>query len=299
MANSLRVPMALSLSSSTPTPTIKRRSFSVMSAAKIPMPPLNPNDPFLARLASAAANNPDLLLNKSKDDGPLPFMNLMGLPAQVERSPAVRRRPKRPPPDLPSLILDGRIVYIGMPLVPAVTELIVAELMYLQWADPVAPIYIYINSTGTTRDDGEVVASESNGFAIYDVLRVLDNEIYTLNIACAIGHACLILAAGTKGKRFTMPLAKATIHQPKITPSGLMQATDVDIHARQVLKDRDNLVKLFARHTGQTKETIANVFRSGPLHMTPARAIEFGVVDKIYWGEDDWEKTGSGLFDVI
>ncbi|XP_062143583.1 ATP-dependent Clp protease proteolytic subunit-related protein 3, chloroplastic-like isoform X2 [Alnus glutinosa] len=88
----------------------------------------------------------------------------MATPAQVERLVSYNEhRPRRPPLDLPSLLLHGRNVYVGMPLVPAVSELIVAELMYLQWMDPKEPIYLYINSTGTTRDDGETVGMETEG----------------------------------------------------------------------------------------------------------------------------------------
>lgn len=86
-------------------------------------------------------------------------------------------KPRTPPPDLPSLLLDARIVYLGMPLVPAVTELIIAELLYLQSADQGKPLYIYINSTGTTRADGETVGFETEGTAIYDTMQYLKNDV--------------------------------------------------------------------------------------------------------------------------
>ncbi|KAL1549786.1 ATP-dependent Clp protease proteolytic subunit-related protein 3, chloroplastic, variant 2 [Salvia divinorum] len=159
MANCLRMPMASPLCCSS-----KRRSIGVTNCANIPMPPINPKDPFLSRLSSLAATSPDTLLNRPKNSDTPPFLDvfdfptLMATPAQVERSVSYNEhRPRRPPPDLLSLLLHGRIVYIGMPLVPAVTEFIVAELMYLQWMDPKEPIYLYINSTGTTRDDGETL----------------------------------------------------------------------------------------------------------------------------------------------
>ena len=90
---------------------------------------------------------------------------------------ASAHKPRTPPPDLPSLILDARIVYLGMPLVPAVTELIIAELLYLQYADRTKPIFMYFNSTGTTRADGETVGFETEGTAIYDTMRYLQNEV--------------------------------------------------------------------------------------------------------------------------
>ena len=88
-----------------------------------------------------------------------------------------RDRPQTPPPDLPSLMLHGRIVFLGMPLVPAVTELIIAELMWLQYMDKDKPVHMYINSTGTTRADGETVGYETEGTAIYDCMRFLRNDV--------------------------------------------------------------------------------------------------------------------------
>ncbi|CAN7030603.1 unnamed protein product [Brassica rapa subsp. trilocularis] len=134
--------------------------------------------------------------------------------------------PRTPPPDLPSMLLDGRIVYIGMSVIDS--------LDCLQWLDPKEPVYIYINSTGTTRDDGETVGMESEGFAIYDSLMQLKNEVHTVCMGAAIGHACLLLSVGTKGKRFMMPHSKAMIQQPRVPSSGLMPASDVLIRAEEV-----------------------------------------------------------------
>ncbi|KAJ6762679.1 ATP-DEPENDENT CLP PROTEASE PROTEOLYTIC SUBUNIT [Salix purpurea] len=271
------------------------------SSSSIPMPPVDPKDPFLSKLASIAAASSDSLLQGSpvtSSDTP-PYLDLfespklMATPAQVERSVSYNEhRPRTPPPDLPSLLLHGRIVYIGMPLVAAVTELVVAELMYLQWMDPKAPIYIYINSTGTTRDDGEscstsgkwaidssvrwnspnasvrcpsmlvskvvMVGMETEGFAIYDSMMQLKNEIHTVAVGAAIGQACLLLAAGSKGHRYMMPHAKAMIQQPRVPSSGLMPASDVLIRAKEAVVNRDVLTELLAKHTGNSVETVAN-----------------------------------------
>ncbi|XP_023645314.1 ATP-dependent Clp protease proteolytic subunit-related protein 3, chloroplastic [Capsella rubella] len=266
-----------------------RYAFRAKASARIPMPPINPKDPFLSTLASVAANSPEKLLNRPVNSDVPPYLDifdspqLMSSPAQVERSVAYNEhRPRTPPPDLPSMLLDGRIVYIGMPLVPAVTELVVAELMYLQWLDPKEPIYIYINSTGTTRDDGETVGMESEGFAIYDSLMQLKNEVHTVCVGAAIGQACLLLSAGTKGKRFMMPHAKAMIQQPRVPSSGLMPASDVLIRAKEVITNRDILVELLSKHTGNSVETVANVMRR-PYYMDAPKAKEFGVIDKILW----------------
>lgn len=282
------------------------------SSSNIPMPPINPKDPFLSKLASIAATSPDSLLQDSPVSGSdtPPYLDifespkLMATPAQVERSVSYNEhRPRTPPPDLPSLLLHGRIVYIGMPLVAAVTELVVAELMYLQWMDPKAPIYIYINSTGTTRDDGESVGMETEGFAIYDSMMQLKNEIHTVAVGAAIGQACLLLSAGTKGHRYMMPHAKAMIQQPRVPSSGLMPASDVLIRAKEAVINRDVLTELLAKHTGNSVETVANVMKR-PFYMDSRRAKEFGVIDKILWqGQEkimadvlppeDWDKSAG------
>ncbi|CAA3007073.1 ATP-dependent Clp protease proteolytic subunit-related 3, chloroplastic [Olea europaea subsp. europaea] len=321
MANCLRVPLSSSLPcSSSSSPSLKRRSIRTLcsvNSTKIPMPLVNPKDPFLSKLASVAATSPEILLNSQKNSDTPPYLDifdsptLMATPAQVERSVSYNEhRPRRPPPDLPSLLLHGRIVYIGMPLVPAVTELVVAELMYLQWMDPKEPIYLYINSTGTTRDDGETVGMETEGFAIYDAMMQLKNEIHTVAVGAAIGQACLLLAAGSKGKRFMMPHAKAMIQQPRVPSSGLMPASDVLIRAKEVIINRDILVELLSKHTGNSLETVADVMRR-PFYMDSTRAKEFGVIDKILWrGQEkimadaappeDWDKNaGIKALDAI
>ncbi|KAG6599231.1 ATP-dependent Clp protease proteolytic subunit-related protein 3, chloroplastic, partial [Cucurbita argyrosperma subsp. sororia] len=294
MAVSLQKPMAMAVpSSSSRLPRgINFRtccSMNATSKAKIPLPPINPKDPFLSKLASVASTSPETLLSRPGNSDSLPYLDifdspqLMAAPAQVERSVSYNEhRSRRPPPDLPSLLLHGRIVYIGMPLVPAVTELVIAQLMYLQWMDPKEPIYIYINSSGTTRDDGETVAMETEGFAIYDAMMQLKNEIHTLTVGAAIGQACLLLAAGTKGKRFMMPHSKAMIQQPRVPSSGLMPASDVLIRAKEVITNRDTLVELLAKHTGNSLETVANAMKR-PFYMDAIKAKEFGVIDKILW----------------
>ncbi|XP_028068125.1 ATP-dependent Clp protease proteolytic subunit-related protein 3, chloroplastic isoform X2 [Camellia sinensis] len=254
MATSLRAPMATSVPSSSSSRSLKRRSIQTLCAinsrngAKIPMPPVNPKDPFLTKLASVAATSPEKLLNRASNSDNLPYLDLfesptlMATPAQVERSVSYNEhRPRRPPPDLPSLLLHGRIVYIGMP-----------------------------------------VGMESEGFAIYDAMMQLKNEIHTVAVGAAIGHACLLLAAGTKGKRFMMPHAKAMIQQPRVPSSGLMPASDVLIRAKEVIINRDVLVGLLAKHTGNSEETVANVMRR-PFYMDSTRAKDFGVIDKILW----------------
>lgn len=284
------MPTSMPASSTRFTPTRLRtlRTVNAISKSRIPF---NPNDPFLSKLASVAASSPETLFNPSSSPDNLPFLDifdspqLMATPAQLERSASysLQRRPRRPPPDLPSILLNGRIIYIGMPLVPAVTELVIAELMFLHWMDPKEPIYMYINSTGTTRADGETVAMESEGFAIYDaMMQMKTTQINTVAFGAAVGQACLLLSAGTKGRRYMTPHAKAMIQQPRVPSSGLRPASDVLIHAKEVMVNRDTLVKLLAKHTENSEETVSNVMKR-PFYMDALLAKKFGVIDKILW----------------
>ncbi|KAI9084818.1 hypothetical protein K1719_033224 [Acacia pycnantha] len=297
MTMSVWAPMATSMLISSSSSQLPARKIfrtccllNERNQARIPMPPINPKDPFLSRLASVAATSPETLLNRPVDSEIPPFLEVFGAPknmatsAHVHRPPSYReRRPRRSPPDLPSLLLHGRVVFIGMPLVPAVTELVIAELMYLQWMDPKEPIYVYINSTGTTRDDGETVATEAEGFAIYDAMMLVKNEIRTVCIGVAVGQACLLLAAGTKGKRYMFPNASAMIQQPRVPPSGLMPVSRLASRAKEVKTNKDTFVKLLAKHTGNSVERVNTIIKRGPYYMDAMKAKKFGVIDKIIW----------------
>ncbi|KAL5996090.1 hypothetical protein ACLOJK_026163 [Asimina triloba] len=105
--------------------------------------------------------------------------------------------------------VNGNEMADGNSGILSVTELVIAELMYLEWANPSQPIYVYINSPGTTRDDGVPVAMDSQALAIYDIMMQLKAEIYTLGLGAAMGYSCLLLACGKKGKRFMLQHAKA------------------------------------------------------------------------------------------
>jgi len=119
-------------------------------------------------------------------------------------------------------------------------------------------------------------------FAIYDAMMQMRTEIHTVAFGAAIGQACLLLAAGTPGKRYMTPHAKAMIQQPRVPPSGLRPATDILIHAKEVIVNRDTLVRLLAKHTGNSVEKVANTMRR-TYYMDPLLAKEFGVIDKILW----------------
>ncbi|CAK0743662.1 hypothetical protein CVIRNUC_001487 [Coccomyxa viridis] len=195
-------------------------------------------------------------------------------------------KPRTPPPDLPSLLLDSRITYLGMPLVPAVTELIVAELLYLQYKDRQKPIFLYINSTGTTRADGETVGFETEGTAIYDTMQFVKNEINTVGLGVAIGQACMLLSAGTKGKRFMLPHATAMLQQPRVPPTGQRQAIEIQIKWREVLEQKQALLRIMNKTTGHSMEKLDHDMQR-PLYMQPKDAIEYGIIDGIVKPQTD------------
>lgn len=203
----------------------------------------------------------------------------MNLPIQAVQSPYYGNTTYRtPPPDLPSLLLNERIVYLGMPLVPAVTELIIAELLFLQYQDPDKPIKIYINSTGTSRYDGEPVGFETEAFAICDTMSYIKPPIHTICIGSAMGMAAMLLSAGTKGCRASLPHATIVLHQPKSYARG--QATDIQIRAKEVLANKATMLDILSRNTGQTPEKITKDM-DRMLYMTPYHAKEYGLIDKV------------------
>ncbi|XP_040987092.1 ATP-dependent Clp protease proteolytic subunit-related protein 4, chloroplastic-like [Juglans microcarpa x Juglans regia] len=158
---------------------------------------------------------------------------------------------EQPPPDLASYLYKNRIVYLGMSLVPSVTELILAEFLYLQYEDADKPIYLYINSTGTTKG-GEKLGYETEAFAIYDVMRYVKPPIFTLCVGNAWGEAALLLAAGAKGNRSALPSSTIMIKQPIARFQG--QATDIDLASKEVKNVKAELVNLLAKHVGKSPE---------------------------------------------
>ena len=190
---------------------------------------------------------------------------------------------RTPPPDLPSLLLKERIVYLGMPLVPAVTELIVAQLLYLQSDDPEKPIKIYINSTGTSGYSGEPIGFETEAFAIYDTMKYIKPPIHTICIGSAMGMAAMILSAGTKGCRASLPNSSIILHQPKSYAQG--QATDIQIRAQEVLANKASMLDILSRTTGQTSEKISKDM-DRLFYMTPYQAKEYGLIDRVFEKEE-------------
>ncbi len=190
---------------------------------------------------------------------------------------------RTPPPDLPSLLLKERIVYLGMPLVPAVTELIVAELLFLQSDDPEKPIKIYINSTGTSGYNGDPVGFETEAFAIYDTMKYIKPPIHTICIGSAMGMAAMLLSAGTKGCRASLPHTTIILHQPKSFAQG--QATDIQIRAKEVLANKATMLDILAKTTGQDKAKVEKDM-DRLFYMTPHQAVEYGLIDRVFEKEE-------------
>lgn len=219
-----------------------------------------------------------------KDSAIIAAPNTMKLPIQAVQSTYYGNTTYRtPPPDLPSLLLNERIVYLGMPLVSAVSELIIAELLYLQYQDPDKPIRIYINSTGTSRYDGEPVGFETEAFAICDTMNYIKPPIHTICIGSAMGMAAMLLSAGTKGSRASLPNASIVLHQPKSYARG--QATDIQIRAKEVLANKATMIDILSRNTGQATEKIAKDM-DRLLYMTPYEARDYGLIDRVLEGND-------------
>jgi len=215
------------------------------------------------------------------ETGQIPLITAgQGASAAASYSSSDDHKARTPPPDLPSLLLDSRIVFLGMPLVPAVTELIIAELLYLQYKDRNKPMFLYINSTGTTRADGETVGFETEGTAIYDAMRHVRNEVHTVAFGMAMGQACMLLASGHQGKRFMLPHTTAMLQQPRVPTTGQRQAIEIQIKWREVLAQKQAFLKILSKHTGHSMQKLDADWQR-PLYMTPRDAIEYGIADGV------------------
>lgn len=171
--------------------------------------------------------------------------------------------------DIYSRLLKDRIVFIGQPITDALANVIIAQLLFLESEDPEKDIHLYINSPG-----GLVTA----GLAIYDTMQYVRPNISTLCMGQCASMAALLLAAGTKGKRFCLPHGRVMIHQPLGGFQG--QATDIDIHAREILRMREKLNDVLAKHTGKPLEQIARD-TDRDFFMGCFEAKEYGIIDEV------------------
>ena len=215
------------------------------------------------------------------------------------RGDAARRTP---PPDLPSLLLKERIIYLGLPLVSPdeykdqigvdVTELIIAQLLFLQFDDPEKPIYMYINSTGTSWYGGDAIGFETEAFAICDTMNYIKPPVHTICIGQAMGTAAMILSSGAKGFRASLPHATIILHQARQGAQG--QATDIQIRAKEVLENKKAVLEILAKNTGQSIEKLAKD-TDRMLYMTPQDAKEYGLIDKVLESTKDLPTPVSAL----
>ena len=177
--------------------------------------------------------------------------------------------------DIYSRLLKDRIILLGTAVDDHVASLVCAQLLFLESQEPEKEIYIYINSPG---------GSVSAGFAIYDTMRYISSPVATLCIGRAASMGALLLAAGTAGMRFALPNSQIMIHQPSGGFSG--QATDIDIHAREVLRLRHRLNEIMSLHTGQPLEKVAADTERDHF-MTSEEAEKYGIVDRILVSRSD------------
>lgn len=171
--------------------------------------------------------------------------------------------------DIYSLLLKERIVFLGTPIDDTVANLIIAQLLFLEREDPEKEIQLYINSPG-----GIIYP----GLALYDTVQIIRCPISTICVGMAASMSTLLLAAGTKGRRYTLPSSTIHIHQPMGGARG--QAVDIEIEAKEILRLRDRINQILAKHTGQPVEKIQRDSDRN-YYMDAPGAVEYGIVDEI------------------
>ena len=171
--------------------------------------------------------------------------------------------------DIYSRLLKERIIFVVGPINDSVASLVTAQMLFLESENPKKDIFMYINSPG-----GLVTA----GLGIYDTMQYIQPEISTLCIGQAASMGSFLLSAGSKGKRFSLPNSRIMVHQPSAGFQG--QATDIEIHANEVLSLKKRLNEIYAKHTGKTVDEIKTALERDNF-MTPENAKEFGLIDKV------------------
>jgi ATP-dependent Clp protease protease subunit len=212
--------------------------------------------------------------NHSNNHSSNEISNLNLIPIVVEQSARGERSY-----DIYSRLLKERVIFLVGPVDDHVANVIVAQMLFLESENPDKDISFYINSPG-----GSVTA----GLAIYDTMQFINCDVSTMCIGQAASMGALLLAGGAKDKRFCLPHSRMMIHQPLGGVQG--QASDIEIHAREILDIRERLNKILSDHTGQTMETIArdtdrDNFMSGP------ESVEFGLIDQVLDRRESTEKT--------
>jgi len=171
--------------------------------------------------------------------------------------------------DIYSRLLKDRIIFLGSPIDDSVSNIVIAQLLFLENQDPEKDIKIYINSPG-----GSVTA----GMAIYDTMQYIKSDVSTICIGMAASMASILLTAGTKGKRFCLPNSEVMIHQVMGGTEG--QASDIKIHAERILKLKDKLNKILSTHSGQDIKTVEKD-SDRDYFMNAEESVKYGLVDKV------------------
>lgn len=171
--------------------------------------------------------------------------------------------------DIYSRLLKDRIIFLTGPIDDNVSNLVIAQLLFLESENPDKDIHLYINSPG---------GSVSAGMAIYDTMQYIKPDVSTICVGMAASMASVLLLAGAKGKRYALPYSEVMIHQPLGGFSG--QASDIEIHAREILKIRENLYDVMVKHTGQAREKIA-ADTNRDNFLTSAEAKAYGIIDEV------------------
>ena len=174
--------------------------------------------------------------------------------------------------DIYSLLLKERIIFLGTPIDDQIANLIIAQLLYLEREDPEKDISMYLHSPG-----GVISA----GLAVYDTIQLLRCDVATICVGECASMATVLLAAGTKGKRYALPHATIHIHQARGGATG--QATDIEIHAREVLRRNQLIRDILVKHTGQTDERVAHD-TDRDFFMNPEQAKDYGIIDEVLLG---------------
>ena len=199
----------------------------------------------------------------TRDGMPTPVSNNL-VPMVVEQTPRGERAY-----DIYSRLLKDRIVFLGTPIDDYIANAVIAQLLFLEADDPAKDISLYINSPG-----GLVTA----GLAVYDTMQYIQPAVSTICIGQAASMGAVLLCAGAPGKRYTLPNSRVMIHQPLGGFQG--QATDVEIHAKEILKTRETLNNIIAKHTGQKAKTIERDTERDNF-MSAQEAVAYGLVDSV------------------
>ncbi|MBE55462.1 MAG: ATP-dependent Clp endopeptidase, proteolytic subunit ClpP [Acidobacteria bacterium] len=177
--------------------------------------------------------------------------------------------------DIFSRLLKDSIIFIGSPIDDAIANLVIAQMLFLEAEDPDRDILLYINSPG-----GAITA----GLAIYDTMQFIKPDVQTYCIGQAASMGAVLLASGTKGKRFSLPNSRIVIHQPLMSGLG-GQATDIDIAAREIIRIRERLNEILVKHTGQTVKRIQDDTERDYI-MSAEQAQEYGIIDDVIYQRD-------------